>query len=214
MHRRILFLIAPMALAAAACGGGSGEDTVSYTDPGKLSLVNLPTEWHLYEPQELSGLEDMPFTEPYNGLDYPEVTSIAFDGAPARDVTNITVPLETASFPIGAMTVRTVGEYEKVFLSRATLTQSILPYFDFLDPTEHFREDFSFGDGYDGVRVLVSYSDQTGAEVGVAYIISVTDPADARIYSIVAGCSGQCYVDNQAQIERVVDSWLVNKRTS
>jgi len=42
----------------------------------------------------------------------------------------------------------------------------------------------------------------------------VTNPSDDRIYSIVAGCSRQCYIDNQEQIERVVDSWLVNKRAS
>ncbi|HSL25016.1 MAG TPA: hypothetical protein VLA54_01955 [Acidimicrobiia bacterium] len=203
----------PFLLVLGGCGAGA-TDTVSYTDPEKLSLVNLPSEWHFYEIDELSALGQVPFAESYAGFDFPAVTSMAFDGAPARDVTNVTSALATATYPIGAMNVRTVGEVERQFLNRATLSQSVLPYFQFLDAQEHLREDFSFGDGYDGVRVLVSYSDDTGAEVGVAYLISVTDPADNRIYSIVAGCSRQCYIDNQTQIERVVDSWLVNKRTS
>jgi hypothetical protein len=214
MHRRFSLLLAPVVLALVACGSGDGEETVSYTDPGNLSLVNLPSDWNLYEAQDLNGLDDMPFTEPYDGFDYPEVTSMAFDGAPARDVSNVTTPLFTSAYPIGAMSVRSVGDFEKLFLNRASLIQSVLPYFEFLDPQEHVREDFSFGDGYDGMRVLVSFADESGAEVGVAYMISVTDPADNRMYSIVAGCSRQCYIDNQAQIERVVDSWLVNKRAS
>ncbi len=60
----------------------------------------------------------------------------------------------------------------------------------------------------------MSYVDESGAEVGIAYLISVTDPADNRMYSIVAGCSRDCYIANQAEIERVVDSWLVNKKAS
>lgn len=208
-----MLAMVPFLLVLGGCGAGA-TDTVSYTDPEKLSLVNLPSEWHFYEIDELSALGQVPFAESYAGFDFPAVTSMAFDGAPARDVTNVTSALATATYPIGAMNVRTVGEVERQFLNRATLSQSVLPYFQFLDAQEHLREDFSFGDGYDGVRVLVSYSDDTGAEVGVAYLISVTDPADNRIYSIVAGCSRQCYIDNQTQIERVVDSWLVNKRTS
>jgi hypothetical protein len=213
MRRRFLLALVPLILVAGACGG-QDTDTVRYTDPDKLSLVNLPSEWHFYEIEELNALDDIPFAETYAGFDFPAVTSVAFDGAPSRDVTNVTSALAAATYPIGAMTVRTVGDVERQFINRATLSQSVLPYFQFLDAQEHVREDFSFGDGYDGVRVLVSYSDDTGSEVGVAYLISVTDPADNRMYSIVAGCSRQCYIDNQTQIERVVDSWLVNKRNS
>ena len=213
MRRRLMIAIVPLAVVVAACGSGA-SDVVSYTDPDKLSLVNLPTEWHTYEIAELSALEDVPFAEPYQGFDYPAVSSLAFDGAPARNVSNITNSLAVVDFPIGAMSVRTVGDVERQYLNRAALSQSILPYFQFLDSQEHVREDFSFGDGYDGVRVLVSYVDDTGAEVGIAYLISVTDPADNRMYSIVAGCSRDCYITNQVEIERVVDSWLVNKKAS
>ncbi|HKY49296.1 MAG TPA: hypothetical protein VJQ79_15085 [Acidimicrobiia bacterium] len=212
MHR-LMIAIGPLAVALAACGSGS-TDVVAYTDPNKLSLVNLPTEWHTYEIAELNALEDVPFAEPYQGFEYPAVSSVAFDGAPARDVANVTNSLAVVDFPIGAMSVRTVGEIERQYLNRAALSQSVLPYFEYLDYQEHAREDFSFGDGYDGVRVLVSYVDESGAEVGIAYLISVTDPADNRMYSIVAGCSRDCYIANQAEIERVVDSWLVNKKAS
>lgn len=213
MRRRFLIVLGPLAVVLAACGSGA-TDIVSYTDPDKLSLVNLPTAWNTYEISELNALEDVPFVEPYAGLEYPAVSSLAFDGAPARDVANLTSSLAVVDYPIGVMSVRTVGELERQYLNRAALSQSILPYFQFTDAQEHVREDFSFGDGYDGVRILVSYVDESGAEVGIAYLISVTDPADNRMYSIVAGCSRDCYIANQVEIERVVDSWLVNKRAS
>lgn len=208
-----MIALGPLALVLAACGSGA-SDIVSYTDPDKLSLVNLPTEWNTYEISELNALEDVPFAEPYAGFEYPALFSMAFDGAPARDVANVSNALASVDYPIGAMSVRTVGELERQYLNRVALSQSVLPYSEFLDPQEHLREDFTFGDGYDGVRILVSYADETGADVGIAYLISVTDPADNRMYSIVAGCSRDCYIANQAQIERVVDSWLVNKRAS
>ena len=213
MRRALKIALGPLVVALAACGSGT-SDTVSYTDPDKLSLVNLPTTWNTYEIAELNALDHVPFAEPFAGFEYPAVSSIAFDGAPARDVSNVTNSLAVVDYPIGAMSVRSVGDLERQYLNRAALTQSVLPYFEFLDSQEHVREDFTFGDGYDGVRVLVSYVDENGAEVGIAYLISVTDPADNRIYSIVAGCSRDCYIENQAQIERVVDSWLVNKRAS
>ena len=214
MGRRFSVLLILAAVGLSACGDGGNESTINYTDAGKLSLVQLPDNWHTYELDELDDLTDMPFDEAYAGFDYPAVVSTAFDGAPSRDLNNVSVALVEASYPIGSISVRTVGDTERQFINRAALSQSIVPYFQYLNATEHLREDFTFGDGYDGVRVLVSYADETGAEVGVAYLISVTDPEDNRMYSIVAGCSRQCYIDNQAEIERVVDSWLVNKRAS
>jgi hypothetical protein len=214
MGRRFFTLFLLIATAVTACGGTGVESSVEYTDAGNLSLVKLPENWHTYELDELDSLTDVPFDEPYAGFDYPAVVSTAFDGAPSRDLNNVSVPLVEANFPIGSVSVRTVGETQRQFLNRAALSQTILPYHQFLNATEHLREDFTFGDGFDGVRVLVSYADDTGAQVGVAYLISVTDPDDNRMYSIVAGCSRQCYIDNQAQIEQVVDSWLVNKRAS
>ncbi|MGQ0849675.1 MAG: hypothetical protein ACT4OP_11255 [Actinomycetota bacterium] len=212
MTRRLALGLGGFALVAAACGASEVSETMSYTDPEKLTLVQVPSDWHLYDVGELNDLTDTPFIESYSGFDYPAVVSTGFDGAPSRDVGNVATPLVNAAYPIGLMSVRTVGDVERQFLSRAALSQSILPYFQYLDAQEHVREDFTFGDGFDGIRLLVSYSDDSGAEVGVAYMISVTNPDDEKMYSIVAGCSRQCYIDNQAQIERVVDSWLVNKK--
>ena len=132
---------------------------------------------------------------------------------PAATSTTSRSPWSKSTYPIGSVSVRTVGDIEKQFLNRATLTQSIVPYFQFLDAQEHVREDFTFGDGYDGVRVLVSYADDTGAEVGVAYMISVTDPSDNRMYSIVAGCS-RAVLHRQPRTNREGGGLVAGQQTS
>src|SRR4026208_131174 len=88
MRRLFLTALGLLVFMVAACGSGS-SDIVSYTDPEKTSLVNLPTGWHTYDISELNALEDVPFAEPYGGFEYPAVTSLAFDGAPPRLLANL-----------------------------------------------------------------------------------------------------------------------------
>jgi hypothetical protein len=172
----------------------------------------LPESWHTYELAELSELEDIPFDEQVQGFSFPAITSVGFDGGPVRDVSNLERSLAEAEYPIGSMSVRQVGEVEKDLLSRAMLTQSVLPYYGLANSEEITKEDFTFGNGFDGVRVLVAFQDEAATGQGVAYLISVSNEDDTRIYSMIAGCNRECFIANQDTIEGVVDSWLVNKR--
>jgi hypothetical protein len=195
----------------AACAG-SDEGVVTFTDDERLSRFELPESWHTYELAELSELEDIPFDEQVQGFEFPAITSVGFDGGPVRDVSNLERSLAEAEYPIGSMSVRQVGEVEKDLLSRAMLTQSVLPYYGLANSEEITKEDFSFGEGFDGVRVLVAFQDEAATGQGVAYLISVSNEDDTRIYSMIAGCNRECFIANQDTIEGVVDSWLVNKR--
>lgn len=200
-----------VAVLLGACGGGDG-DLVRYGDPEDQTLFALPSDWNLYPYEELATLESLPFVASVQGLEFPTVSAIGFDAGPVRDPSNLASDLLESGYPIGAASIRTVGEAERDFLSRYTLTQSVLPYRSLSNPQEITKEDFSFGNGYDGVRVLVSYTDPTGQQIGVAYLISVTDAEEQTLYTMVAGCSFECYRDNRDTIEGVVDSWLVNTR--
>lgn len=199
-------------LVSGCTDGGGGGDLVTYTDPANLTLLEVPANWHIYEIEEINELERVPFVENVSGLEFPIESVVGFDGAPVDDVDNLAGQVVGADFPIGAATVRSVGERERDFVSRFALTQSVLPYFSLPNAQELTKEDFSFGNGYEGVRVLVAYADPTGQDIGVAYMISVTDDDDERIFSVVAGCSRECFMDRQQDIESVVDSWLVNTR--
>jgi hypothetical protein len=196
----------------AACSGADSGGVVTFTDDERLSKFDIPEAWHLYELSELSELDDMPFDEQVQGFSFPAITSVGFDGGPVRDVGNLTSNLADADYPIGSMSVRQVGEVEKDLLSRAMLTQSVLPYYGLANSEEITKEDFSFGNGFDGVRVLVAFQDEAATGQGVAYLISVSNEDDTRIYSMIAGCNRECFIANQDAIEGVVDSWLVNKR--
>lgn len=198
-------------LVLAGCGGTS-SDVRTIADDQSLSRFDLPDDWHAYELSELSTLERLPFDSGYQNFTFPAISSIGFDGAPVPDVAQLTTSVADADYPIGAASVRQVGDIERDFLSRAMLTQSVIPYATLPNPDELQKEDFSFGNGWDGVRLLVSFESESGSDLGVAYLISVSDPDDRRIYSIVAGCNRDCFIANQDAITKVVDSWLVNKK--
>jgi hypothetical protein len=206
-----VIITASVAVMLAACSGAD-EGVVTVTDEERLSRFDLPESWHTYELAELSELEDIPFDEQVQGFSFPAITSVGFDGGPVRDVSNLESSLAEADYPIGSMSVRQVGEVEKDLLSRAMLTQSVLPYYGLSNSEEITKEDFTFGNGFDGVRVLVAFQDEAATGQGVAYLISVSNEDDTRIYSMIAGCNRECFIANQDTIEGVVDSWLVNKR--
>ena len=204
-------MLAATGLLISACGGNS-SNVVTYTDTQRLGRFQIPENWHTYQLSELSGLDDLPFDEAVQGFTFPAVSSLAFDGAPVRDVNHLSNALPEAEYPIGLMSIRQIGEAEKDFLSRAVLTQSVLPYYDLANSQELTKEDFSFGGGFDGVRGLVAFEDEAGQNQGVAYLITVSNPEDTRMYSMIAGCSRECFITHQETIVGVVDSWLVNKR--
>lgn len=210
--RPLAKLVAPLAVVLSACTGSGSADHVSYTDPAGLSYLSLPADWHLYELEELKTLDELPFVESVGGIELPPESGVAFDGAPIRDVANLASDLATADYPIGSATIRAIDEQERDFVSRFMLTQSVVPYRSLGDPQEVMKEDFSFGNGYEGVRVLVAFTAEDGTSQGVAYMISVTDAEDERMYSVVAGCSLACFTRHQDRIEEVVDSWLVNTK--
>jgi hypothetical protein len=196
---------------AAACGG-SDSNLLTVTDDQSLSRFDLPSGWHTYQHDELSTLDPLPFDAGYLGFTFPAVTSVGFDGAPVHDVTRLNSSLADVDYPIGAASVRTIGTVERDHVSRALLARSVIPYHTFGNPEEITKEDFSFGSGFEGIRLLVSFENEAGSDLGVAYLIAVSDPEDSRIYSIVAGCNRDCFIANQDTITKVVDSWLVNKK--
>jgi hypothetical protein len=198
-----------LALVLAACSSAE-EGVTTYTDPDRLSLIKVPSEWHLYESDETAELESTAFTADIDGL--PIVHSVAFDGAPTRDPENIAAPFMTATYPVGASIIRSVGEEMRDVISRRLLAQVAVPY-QGLEITPQFQEDFEFAEGFDGVRQLATYTDPASGDTAAVYLISVTDDTDEQVYSVAVGCSVECFIDNQDQIVEVVDSWLVNVRS-
>lgn len=200
-----------LGLVLSACSAGSSS-LQEYTDPARSSLIRLPGSWHLYEQSELGALAELPFVEDVQGVALPTQSVAAFDGAPGRNVEYLGTDLALAPYPIGATSVRLIGEEQRDLVSRFLLTQAVLPYAQLDEFRELQKEDFSFGEGFDGTRRLVAYTADDGQSAGVAYLIAVTDAEDRRMFTVIAGCSFDCFTEFQNDIEQVVDSWLVNTK--
>lgn len=209
---RTLSTIPVLALAIVACGGSGAGGEIEFTDPERLSLLRLPSDWNLYEEPGSEAIAASPFLPQFSDIAFPAQSVVAFDGAPSAAVDNLATDLADAAYPIGAAAIRSVNEVARDNMSRNLLSQAVFNYAQLTDVQEVTKEDFSFGEGYEGVRRLVAYTAADGQGQGVAYLISVTNPEDSRMYSVVAGCSFECFTANQEEIERVVDSWLVNTK--
>lgn len=212
MQRRLLLVC--LGFALAACSGSTNGDHITYVDPAEFSIFSIPGDWNLYELKDLEGLGEFPFTHSVEGMTFPVIAGAGFTASPTRDPNHLTMSMAEVDFPIGSMSVRQLGADERERLSRFILTQSVIPYRSYPNMVEEFAEDFSFGSGFEGVRRLVRFVDPENTQrLATAYMVVVTDPADQRMYSIVAGCSEECFASNQNQIVEVIDSWMVNTKS-
>ncbi len=204
--RNVFALTVLFALLAAACSSGVSGNV--YEDPNERVLFELPEGWHIYDQSELSQLEQVPLVGNESAL--PVISSVAFDGAPGRSLDNLSSNVATAAYPIGVQVIRSVTSEQRDLLSRALLEDAVFSYSSLESAQEILSEDFSFGNDFDGIRRFVGFIDSTTSEQGAIYFVSVTDPTDSTIYTMAAGCSVTCFQQYQAQIQEVVDSWLVN----
>jgi hypothetical protein len=196
-------------LIVASCGGGDG-DSIEFKDPEERALFELPNDWHLYEADELAQVPSIPFV---NAGEYPIITQVGFDGGPGRAVSNLTTDsIAAVDYPVGAYTVRAVGTEARDDLSRSAMQDLIISDNAFQLGQLILSEDFDFGRDYEGIRRWIPYIDQTTAQTGLVYFISVTDPEDTTVYTMAAGCSAECWEQYRDDIIGVVDSWIVNTR--
>ena len=207
---RLAALGAALAVTVSACGS-SNPDVVTYRDPDRHSLFELPTEWNLYEGDQLTQVS-IPFVIQGQDFQLPVISQMAFDGAPDSDPDNVGNSVSTSSFPIGAVTVREIGPDERDFMSRFLLAELVVPYHSQLGSEEILKQDFVFDNDFRGVQLAIAYTDSVTEAEAAVYLISVTDPNVTRMYSIAVGCSLDCFSTHQEDIVAVVDSYLVNTR--
>ena len=201
-------LLASLALVACATGE---TDTKPYRDSEDRTLFYLPNEWNHYKADEIIQLAATPFIPDLGA--YPAVSYIAFDGAEARNLENLTLDVANSPFPIGANIVRQIGSEEKELLSRTIMANTAYDLVGAAQGVESIEStDFSFGNGYDGIRRLVGITDDDGELQGVLYLLAVTNPDSTELYSIAAGCSLTCFTEHRDNIYEAVDSWVVNTK--
>ncbi len=203
--RITISLLAVLSLVVAGCGAG---DANRHIDATQESLIQLPDDWEIYSNAEVV---DPPFVHSSEGVSFPLISQMAFAAGGLASAEAFSQPVAASAFPIGVTTVRDIPLNVRDLVSRRVLSDVVLPYRE-LPSQELVKKDFAFDDAWDGVEVAVMYTDPITSSDGAAYFISITDPGVTRHYSIAVGCSLDCFADNQDEIERVINSWLVNTR--
>jgi hypothetical protein len=206
---RRLVLVLVLAVLAAACGGTSSGEATTYKDPD-YSLVEIPNDWQVYTTAELTGFSNFPFVvQPATGA-LPILSQLTFAGTPTRDTSSLLAPLSDSPYPVGSATVRAIDADLREQISRLTLAELVLAYH--AQPHQEFIAEDVRVDDFEGIRRVVVYTDPNTAADAAAILVSLTDPDDARMYSIGVGCSVDCFNLYSEEINQVVDSWVVNTR--
>ena len=200
---------AAFVLIAAACGGSGDGGSIKFQDPDDRAVFEVPDDWHLYSADELAAVSFIPFAN--EGL-FPIVAQIGFDGGPGRATTNLTESIAAVGYPVGTYTVRSIGTEARDVVSRGLLQDLVISDNAYQFGQVLLSEDFDFGKDFEGIRRWIPFVDQTTAQTGLVYFMSVTDPADPTVFTMAAGCSDVCWEQYAEEIIGVVDSWIVNTR--
>ena len=206
---RLVALTLAAGLVAGACGGGD-DNSLVYKDPDRLTLFEIPSSWHLFTQDELSSITEVPFVVQGQDFTLPVISRVGFAGSPNRDVASLALPVSTSDFPVGSAVVRSIGPSLRDLVSRYLLTEVVVPYRSAANSQEIIKSDLQFDDDWEGVQVVVQYTEQATAEDAAVFLASITDPEQSRLFSIAVGCSVDCFNTHIEQIRSIVDSWLVN----
>jgi hypothetical protein len=204
---RLVAIVAVLGLLVAACSEEGGSQGVR--DADRSMFVEVPGGWTVFEADTLTEDIGTPFVTQDPDFVLPVLSRIVF--SQAADTSQITTP-SAANVPVGSATVRSITAAQKEQLSRLLMSQSVVPYSDYPASQVFLNEDIEVADDFDGIQVIVAYNDpNTDTDAAVSFV-SVTDPAVTKLYTIAVGCSLDCFGQNQATINEIVDSWLVNTR--
>jgi hypothetical protein len=210
--RRTVVLLAVFAAAAtlAACGA-STEGLQSVRDSDRLMFFEIPSEWTVFEGGDLEGVAATPFVAQAADFSLPVVSRVVFQGA-SRDAGYPASSISQIEYPVGSAVVRTISTSQRDLMSRYWLAELVLPYHAQPVAQEVLKEDVSIGQDFDGVQLIVAYTDGDTESDAVVALVSITDPEVERLFSIAVGCSIDCFSAHQETIIDVIDSWLVNTR--
>ena len=209
--RPLTITIAALSLFAAACGGGDGGATAVRDADGHF-FFEVPAEWTVYHPSDLTGVQSTPFVVQLTDFSLPVLSRVVFQASSSPDVANLSLPLSEMHVPVGSAVVRSISSSQRDQISRFLLAELVVPYHSESRAQEYLKQDIEVAKDYDGVQLIVAYTD-TETESDAAFsLISITDPSVSRMYTIAVGCSFDCFGEHQEVIQGIVDSWLVNTK--
>jgi len=151
----------------------------------------------------------------------------AWDSSKTKDINHFV--LGNAKAPTVRVSVRALTADQQQTTSSETLSNLILGAYS--DNLEGFKElvrnpgtselvsaDFVplqdeelRPDGYIGVRQLFEARNTSDQSLYVIGFIGLLDAAHTRLYTLTIHCNRRCYVENEAAMQKVLDSFTVRK---
>jgi len=226
-RRLIIAFAAAMACLAAACT----PSEYSFESNKKLGVyLKVPKTWREVPQDAL-----FPLYEQNTKQGSPEAFQIlkqvvwekAWDSSPTPAVGHFV--LGSADAPVVRVMVRTLVEEERKLVS--TEFVSNLAVGSYGTDLENFKElvrnpgtselvsadfvplrdDQIKKDGFFGVRQLFEARNDTDQSLYAVAFIGMVDVERTRLYTITMHCNRRCFVANQKQFDKVLDSFTVRK---
>lgn len=210
----LLVAVGAIGLGTVSCAS-SGYTYVK--NSGEGAYFKVPDDWKLYKLDPNALPDDRPFPA---GAD--QVSGgpwrIVFDANREPDVTHFTDDIPEA----------VVGQAEIMSLSQGVADQvsnvdlRALALDGTADPIALYQqgstdieivkyENITTGDGLRGNRIVLNRL-VNGAYVTIDQI-ALVDPATTTLYRFLVKCSSKCYLEHRNEIDTVVDSWQIRKKS-
>jgi hypothetical protein len=207
----LLAVVGGVAVASTACGT-SGYQYVKNSEEG--AYFKVPDDWELFRIEQ--GLpEDRPVPD---GAFIDGPWRIVFDADEAPDAAHIEdeVPADVVGqAEIGSIRMDIRASVSSVDLRSLALDgqDPIALYEQGSNEVEIVRyEDITTGDGLRGNRVVLNKLVADGTYVTIDQI-ALVDPGTTTLYRLLVKCSSKCYLENRNEIDAVVDSWQIRKKS-
>ena len=210
----LLGVVGALAISSAACSS-SGFTYVKNTGEG--AYFKVPDDWKLYKLDPNALPDDRPFPA---GAD--QATGgpwrIVFDADQKPDVTHFEEDIPQAV--VGQAEISPIGESVRDQVSNVDLRALALDGAN--DPIALYQqgspdieivkyEALTTHDGLRGNRIVLNKL-INGSYVTIDQI-ALVDPGTTTLYRFLVKCSSKCYLQHRSEIDAVVDSWQIRKKS-
>ena len=205
-----------VALAATACGESKN---VYVSNPQESVFFRVPKTWRIFR-LTASDTEGRPETLPAS---VERTWHLAADSDANPDLVHLVE--HGAQQPILDAGVYTLSESAN---DRMSLSQVRTIAFGVTDPISYdpgapprweivadSYKPLAFPKGVTGNRVAINVPDPDAPDDKTKWAtidaVTIHDPVSSRVYIFKIRCASQCYLDNRAEINEILESWTVNR---
>ena len=211
----LLGVVGALTVGTVACSS-SGYTYVK--NSGQGAYFKVPDGWKLYKIDPNALPEDRPFPDTAGQTTTPGPWRIVFDADQKPDVNHFTEDIPAAV--VGQAEISPIGESVRDQVSNVDLRALALD--GTADPIAMYQqgstdieivkyEALTTHDGLRGNRIVLNKL-INGSYVTIDQI-ALVDPGTTTLYRFLVKCSSKCYLQHRSEIDAVVDSWQIRKKS-